>query len=210
MMPQTIRRTATLLLLLMLLSLLTACQTGSPEGTTAGSAPGEASPETDPPTELTLFENGHTDYTLIMADGIGNAERGLALQLVYSLTSYSTEGGLPYAKGAEQPAAPYEILFGRTDRPESIAVYEELDASPNGGFAVRVIGTKLVFAGTSNEMLERAYSHFAIRYLITNASTTLRIPATEHTVVLETAELSSEAEPLQSTEPEATPETSGA
>ena len=164
---------ASLCLLALLFS--TACGTkADPQGTTE-----ESLPTTEPPTHLTIVDDGTVRYTIVYPRDASNELRALATSFEYSFRSLAVDGTFPRVTDAVEETA-LEVLIGETNRKESRAVYRELSESGKEGFIVRVVGDKLVFAGTSVAMLERAYSYFAMAYMIHNETDTLAVPVTEY------------------------------
>ena len=166
-----------ILALLALLSVLFSVSCGGGdriEETTA-----ETDAATDPLTHLAIVDAGTVRYTIIYPADCSNALRALSTSFEYSFRALASDGVFPRkTDGTEETVR--EVLIGETNRKESRAVYRELRESGKEGFIVRAVGEKLVFAGTSVEMLERAYSYFAMAYMIHNETSTLSVPVTEY------------------------------
>ena len=67
------------------------------------------------------------------------------------------------AFGGEPDSSLKEILIGKTNRPESAQVYEELGNSHK--YAIKTVGNKIVIAGATTELLIRAVDDFTETYL---------------------------------------------
>lgn len=136
---------------------------------TSEPADSESESETEAaPTELTLFENGKTEYTIIRPDGATNALIAAVKMLYTELSSLSASGTVDYNTDFVHSAAPItdkEILIGETTRDESVAVYKELEALSGHHFVIKVVNQKIVIAGTDSAMTSKAIKYFISTYL---------------------------------------------
>lgn len=157
-------------------TVFTACDDkNDPEDTTKDAeqtsepADSESESETEAaPRELTLFENGVTEYTLIRPDGASNALISSAKILYNALSDLSSSGIINYNTDFVYSAAPItdkEILIGETTRDESVAVYKELEALSGHHFVIKVVNQKIVIAGTDAAMTGKAIQYFVSTYL---------------------------------------------
>lgn len=120
------------------------------------------------PTDLTLFENGKTEYTLVRPDN-ATSDIASAAKVVYDAMNALLDGTIMnYQTDFVYSGAPVlekEILVGETSRAESAAVYAELAKINGNCYIIKAVGEKIVIAGTSTSMLNKAVEYFVNNYL---------------------------------------------
>ena len=159
------------LVILMLASALTACQPA--EGPSKGSegestpAPGESPQVTSPPSipevtaDTAIIEGGATKYKIVRAELAADYEKTMAGSLATFFTD-SCGVSLSVSDDWVNEALGYtesecEILIGKTNRTESVLVYNNLRADD---YAVTVVNKKIVIAAYTEEKLSEAISYF--------------------------------------------------
>lgn len=149
----------TLPLLLLAGLLLIGCGSGSPK------PDGSESTAPDTTAEITVpdiaFIGGANEYTLVRPEKAGQA---LLDQIVAFrgaiVDKIPAAAKMPFSDDWVKPGEtgkPYEILVGRTNRPETDAVLADLRYHD---FAIRVMGDKLVILGASDEKTIEAMDFF--------------------------------------------------
>ena len=120
------------------------------------------------PTDLTLFENGKTEYTLVRPDN-ATSDIAAAAKVVYDAMNALLDGTMMnYQTDFVYSGAPVlekEILLGETSRAESAAVYAELAKINGNCYIIKAVGEKIVIAGTNTSMLNKAVEYFVNNYL---------------------------------------------
>lgn len=120
------------------------------------------------PEDIVLFEGGKTEYTLVRPENATD-EVIAASKTVYDAINARLDGGtVAYQTDLVYAAAPiteHEILVGKTEREESLTVYAELEAVDGNCYVIRVIGSKVVIAGTNTNMLAKGAEYFIANYL---------------------------------------------
>lgn len=134
--------------------------TSPADGTTA---PVEtAAPVTEAqPTAVLLTEGGKPGFTLVRSDLAGENMISLVQQTAKNLQSES-ELSFPIAtdwvkRGTEPDSSAREILFGTTNRPETLAVAKRVGYD---GYAVAVEGNKIVVYGSTYSAQKKAADAF--------------------------------------------------
>lgn len=133
-------------------------------GTTATTAP--STPPADEPKRISFLDDFDSRFMIIcgadvsaeqlrlIADLRSRMEKTLATEQLFKTDEYADAGG-------------YEILVGKTNRPESAAVLKELtDARTNhaADYILRMVGKKLVIAADSDFAMSLAIEHFLDTY----------------------------------------------
>lgn len=154
-------RILSILLLLSICIPLAACNKAPtddvPEETTT-----EASPNvtTEPLMHVPLTENGSTPYKLVSRKNIGEGEIDALLSLHSELISIS---GVSFPRSGDDIydgvdySAKYEIIFGAANRDECREVYSSIGYD---GYAVKLVGNKIVLAAYSEEGMKLAAEAF--------------------------------------------------
>ncbi|MBO5702299.1 MAG: hypothetical protein J6S71_07650 [Clostridia bacterium] len=155
-----------LILAILLVFSAVSCTGGdNPAETTPPEPETTPAPETEPaPADVCLLgEDGKALYRVVRSDNGSEAEVQLAIDLKKSLAeltgaefSLKSDFLMPNEK-IEDMAEVCEILIGATNRPESAAACEGLTVND---YVIRVIGSKIVIAGGSDLMTERAVNAF--------------------------------------------------
>ncbi len=132
--------------------------------------------ETDPSHEeeydgLVVFAEGkETDFKVVRGETAPNAETDAAKNLRVELIALSGKEiaiATDYVgRNDPDPTDAFEILVGKTKRPESQTAYEALEKQLEkdglyDGYGVAVIGHKIAVVGTSERMLRLACERFA-------------------------------------------------
>ncbi len=121
----------------------------------------------DPKNLVDLIENG---YTIVRAREGTKFESDLSVTL-RSAIEKATGVNLNIANDNKGDPSDFEILVGKTSRPESQEVYANIKEKE---FVIKWVGTKLVIAGDGDMFLGRAYTYF-VNNLIGSQSS-LKIP----------------------------------
>ncbi|MBQ8397436.1 MAG: glycerophosphodiester phosphodiesterase family protein [Clostridia bacterium] len=150
----------TLPLFLLVAMLLIGCNsdTPAPAGTDT-TAPADTTAEEV--ITMKTFVGGENEYTLVRPEGASQAliDQVIAFRadIVKQIPAASS---MPFSDDWVKPGEtgkPYEILVGRTNRPETEAVLADLRYHD---YAIRVIGDKLVILGASDEKTAEAMNFF--------------------------------------------------
>lgn len=159
----------------MLATLLAGCRrpsvTDDPDTSSSGSVDTEQplSPENSQ-----LIDIGK--YTIIRSESdITNELLSAIIQLRNDIERL-TGGSIGWAADTASPAddAAYEILIGRTDRPQSAEVLATIDGN---GYAIRQVGNKIVIVGSSDTITADAVEYFCQSYVQLSAdSEGFRVP----------------------------------
>ena len=115
---------------------------------------------------LTLVENGKSRYTVVYPENADTKVIRAARTLTAALKSYTgadIKDQDDYLKKNET-APEYEILVGKTNRPESEEAYKDLAA---GEYTVRIVGKKLVILGGTDNGTANAEDYFVEKVLKT-------------------------------------------
>ena len=155
------------------LLLSVSCDNGTQTEQTQGSESTESEASYDPDT-LVLFKNGVTEYSIVYPE----SPDGKVFSAVRELQqAFVTCGGIrPEIKeeGTDVPAGAndgaYEILVGKTQRPESQRAESKL--TDRGGYSVTRDGNKLVIYANTAQMTEKAVKYFISTYLTASSSGT--------------------------------------
>ena len=155
------------------------CQNNTPSEDT-GKGPGEVSEslrETDSetdgqptesatealPTEVILFDNGVSEYSLIRPEKASNEIKSLAVEFCKKLIALSSDQKFEFHEDFiydKNPVRDFEILLGETNRQESTDVYDELSKIEGNCFIIRVVNYKVVIAATNVYMMANAIEYF--------------------------------------------------
>lgn len=155
-----IKMISVLLLLALMLSLV-AC--GKNEGDDPVTEPVEESTtegETIPAAKVTLSESGSTEFKIVTGKNISKALEDEALALENTLKEKS---GVTFLRSDDSVSenvdysAVYEIIFGAANRDECKEVYNSITYD---GYAVKLVGKKIVLAAYSDEGLKLAREAF--------------------------------------------------
>lgn len=133
---------------------------------------GEVESDSVAPTELVLFDDGKTEYTVVRPDNATEAEIAASKTVYDAANSLLSDARIGYQTDLVYSGAPMtdkEILVGKTSREASLAVYEELDAVDGNCYVIRAVGQKIVIAATNADMLGKAAEYFAEHYLSAGA-----------------------------------------
>ena len=162
--PGRAARAAVCFLLAILLG-LTGCGVRGPEGTDSGTRSEETTTTSKAPEEVALISERASTYTIVRSTepdiGISvycNSLRDYILDVNGCFLKIKADTTL-YEKKPDNTSP--EILIGRTNRDASIAAYEELDASGEKRFIIRMDGPKLVIAGSDIYCIYYALRHLA-------------------------------------------------
>lgn len=170
----------TLPLFLLVAMLLIGCNsdTPAPAGTDT-TAPADTTAEEV--ITMKTFVGGENEYTLVRPEGASQAliDQVIAFRadIVKQIPAASS---MPFSDDWVKPGEtgkPYEILVGRTNRPETEAVLADLRYHD---YAIRVIGDKLVILGASDEKTAEAMNFF-LENCVTAEGITL--PSNYNTIV---------------------------
>ena len=149
--PGRAARAAVCFLLAILLG-LSGCGVRGPEGTDSGTQTEDTTTTGKAPEEVALISKGASEYTIVRANEpeVGillycNDLRDYILDATGCFMKIKADVTL-YEKDPDNSSP--EVLIGRTNRDASIAAYEELDASGEKRFIIRMDGPKLVIAGS--------------------------------------------------------------
>lgn len=151
-----------LLLLTALLLVLPACGDADSDSITTEPAETTAAQETEPqPIVVALTDGGKARYSLVRSDLAGSA----VVELVQSLAKQLNEAaGTSFAlatdwikRGTEPDSSTLEILFGNTNRTETLAVARRIGYD---GYGVVIEGNKIVVYGSTNEAQKKAIKAF--------------------------------------------------
>lgn len=166
------------ILLLAAVILLCACQkettkdpddsSSKPSDTVASdTASDSVSDEQPTESEVSLIENGKSEYKIIRADDINSSESWL-LSNFYKELCKKYDCDIDYetdliAHGKKPDPNAKEILIGHTNRDESKALKEKLEAAGGNRFAISFNGTKVALIGTSTYQ-----TYLGLDYLFSN------------------------------------------
>lgn len=163
-----------ILAILFILTLFTACKDENITQTPETSAPdSETKPPVveETPTPEILIEN-LSNYRITRADGCGSEIATAVIDLVDAISE--THGitlpkGDDFYKEGYNTISEFEILVGKTNRPESKEFLSNLKCDDYG---YEMVGQKLVIAGHTPEMTVKAVEHF-IENVLGEASETV-------------------------------------
>ena len=140
-------------------------------------APTEKPTETDAPDTREpniVFSEDFGKYSVIVDDASGGEVKTLAKNLTGTVNAcWNVTATLVYDQNTEVGA--YEILVGATDRPES---EEFIDSLNDGECGFKVIGRKIVIAGSEDRYTETAVVLFA-NFVLLDKDVTVRKYMTE-------------------------------
>ena len=178
-----LRIPALILALLVLVCCFFACDGANTDATDGTDEPTNAPTEAPKPTETDppdtrepniVFSEDFGKYTVIVDDASGGEVKTLAKNLTDTLNScWKVTATLVTDKNTE--ASAYEILVGATDRPES---EEFIDSLNDGECGFKVIGRKIVIAGSEDRYTETAVVLFA-NFVLLDKDVTVRKYMTE-------------------------------
>ena len=178
-----LRIPALILALLVLVCCFFACDGANTDATDGTDEPTNAPTEAPKPTETDppdtrepniVFSEDFGKYTVIVDDASGGEVKTLAKNLTDTLNScWKVTATLVTDKNTE--ASAYEILVGATDRPES---EEFIDSLNDGECGFKVIGRKIVSAGSEDRYTETAVVLFA-NFVLLDKDVTVRKYMTE-------------------------------
>ncbi|MGM9682302.1 MAG: hypothetical protein ACI3XQ_01760 [Eubacteriales bacterium] len=164
------RLTALLLALIIVIACMTSCKTDrsnggvNTESDTSSTSEGTES-ESEPPqvkVVLELIKDGKSDFKIIYSGDSSDNGISLAYKLKEEIKNkYGVELTVDddyLASGEEADSSAFEILIGKTNRPESAQVLEKV--SGNSDYAIEAVGNKLVFAASSSYALSNSISYF--------------------------------------------------
>ncbi len=160
--------------LLMALLCLVACGTDELPGSDTTTTPAQ-----DEPVKLiSIVENNATQYCVVRSDDLSNdavdAVRLLRTTIIdkYGLSGMDIGSDFVRPGTAEEDIPKYELLVGVTEREESIAALAEISYND---FVIRVMGTRVIIAGHTDEKTVEAVNYFIENYLTDDA---LMLPET--------------------------------
>ena len=178
-----LRIPALILALLVLVCCFFACDGANTDATDGTGEPTNAPTEAPKPTETDppdtrepniVFSEDFGKYSVIVDDASGGEVKTLAKNLTDTLNScWKVTATLVTDKNTE--ASAYEILVGATDRPES---EEFIDSLNDGECGFKVIGRKIVIAGSDDRYTETAVVLFA-NFVLLDKDVTVRKYMTE-------------------------------
>ncbi len=117
---------------------------------------GEIPEETLPPVENIVFAGGEVQYTIVRPDSADDDVRSAATKLYTALNKYSKVGvGTDWLKPGD-PVPEFEILLGDVEREESKGMFYDV---PAVGFAIRVVGQKLVILPSQPDCADEAVDY---------------------------------------------------
>ncbi len=165
-----LRTIAFFMIALLCMSLCIACgqdttDTVDPPANDPGDQPGDQPnqdpdnpPEEDVPM-LNMIKDGVTSYVVVRPDQCDSALKTSASLLQRALKTISGAASISIKTDYED-AAPYEILVGATNRPESAEVATRLGEDD---YRIEIVGEKLVIAGRDDNA-----AAYGVRYLLQN------------------------------------------
>ncbi len=109
-----------------------------------------------------IIENGQTAYSVVRPREGTKIESDLAVKLRQALMDASGIANIPIANDNLSDPAEFEILVGKTNRPESQEVYKNLKENE---YVIKWVGKKLVIAGVDDNMMTRAYNYFLANFV---------------------------------------------
>lgn len=162
------------ILLLLLIAVLASCVSNNPDSGQSGEPTGNTADATDPTADVTGDAPEVTEeidlaaYTLIRPDRAPTALVKLGANFKRALDDATGSDVVLsddyIGRGETLDPDAKEILIGKTNRPESEAVYAELgDAF---AFCVRKIGSKLVVAAPTPELIGEALDYLMETYVL--------------------------------------------
>ena len=165
-----LRAIAFIMIALLCMSLCIACgqdttDTVDPPANDPGDQPGDQpNQEPDNPPEedvpmLNMIKDGVTSYVVVRPDQCDSALKTSASLLQRALKTISGAASISIKTDYED-AAPYEILVGATNRPESAEVATRLGEDD---YRIEIVGEKLVIAGRDDNA-----AAYGVRYLLQN------------------------------------------
>lgn len=131
------------------------------------------------PTEVILFDNGVSEYSLIRPEKASNEFRLLAIEFSKKLIALSSDQKFEYRDDYihdKNPVRDFEILLGETNRQESTDVYDELSKIEGNCFIIRVINYKVVIAATNVFMMANAVEYFETNCLKADSNGKISLP----------------------------------
>ncbi len=154
------RRILSLLLLALAAALLLSLFACSPDESTDPPTPDEP-----PVPTITLAENGQSLYRVVRGElfDTKSAEVTAAVQVMNAMGKVLGKNPPIITDWEDQDnnADICEILVGKTNRPESVEVYDSLASDE---YVIRVVGNKIVIAGGSDDLLLYAATRFLSDY----------------------------------------------
>ncbi len=120
-----------------------------------------------PPEQIILVSEGASPYMIVRSDRASTTdmETQMCIKLssaIKAVTGVKVDLTTDYEDTEGEFADRYEILVGKTNRPESIAAMEEL--SHENAYLIRVIGKKIVIVANKDGALEEAVTFFLSNY----------------------------------------------
>lgn len=148
---------AALLALMMCVSVLAAC-----------ADPAEQTPQDDDPATqpeessvLTLVADGATAFVVMRSDLASTKYATMSLDLqkaIETVSGVKLELKTDYETKDQDNTAAYEILIGKTNRPESEAAMATLSGEHD--YLIRIAGNKVILVGSSDQAVEAAVAEF--------------------------------------------------
>lgn len=170
-----LRMLTALLAILTVVSSLVACE---PLAGPSGESGEDSSPAvTDLPTpteDMKIVEGGNSAFKIIRGENASDIEKS-AMSAASKAITDACGKALPLGDDWINEAlgyveSEYEILIGKTNRAESIMVYNTLRAND---YAVTIVGKKIVIAAFTEEKLNEAVAYFAEKLQASDGNATL-------------------------------------
>lgn len=161
------RLLAALLCLLAILALLVGCNNDSGKQPQDSTTPADGTTNADGTTSAALDGN-FVDvgvYQLIRSENASSSLIASAVQLkkdMDALTGTAIEIHDDWVRSGTPDDEAYEILVGRTNRPQSEQVLASIDGN---GYAIRTVGHKIVIVGSNDDITIDAVNFFFENYI---------------------------------------------
>lgn len=114
-----------------------------------------------------------SSYSIVRGDNAGNDLVKYAITLKDLINKHT--GSDIKIKGDFMDPTENEILIGETEREESKTVYGMLEEAPKNAYVIKVIGSKIVIAGKTEEATIRAMKRFLENNVKTGSGTILNM-----------------------------------
>lgn len=161
---------AMLLCLMMVVAMFAGChEAGNNDG--SGSSADTSGTDTTSTDAAALRRIDISKYKLVRPENAGTAVLAAAVQLKKDIDALiKSPIGIQddWLKKEEQPDdEAYEILIGNTNRPQSASVLASIEGS---GYAIRLVGNKIVIVGSVDAVTADAVAYFYENYVVPSAS----------------------------------------
>lgn len=141
------------------------------------SSDGDETPGNKDEVKMINIADPNNNFVIVKSDTLEGDEKDAAVLLRNSVGDATGTRIVISSKGNsgdEADPSAYEILLGAIDRSESKAALESL--SGDDGAIIKMVGTKLVIAGTTEQFTLQAVEYFLDNYLPKDGETAMNVP----------------------------------